>query len=84
MFYIEPGQSYRLATAVIRLHYMQDNDTSVGFVEQTQACSDQRSLTIPATFRAFINGGEHATFDGIEVLDLEAGMALVKILATNI
>ena len=84
MFYIEPGQSYRLDTAVIRLHYMQNTDTSVGFVEQTQICADQRGSTKPATFRAFINSGEHANFDGIEVLDLEAGMALVKILTTNI
>ena len=80
MFYIEPGQSYRLDTAVIRLHYMQDNDTSAGFVEQTQVCAAGLNVSVPATFRVFINGGEHANFDGIEVPDLEAGMALVKIL----
>jgi hypothetical protein len=80
MFYVTPGQSSRSVTQpVIRLHYLRDTNTSVGFVEQTQSI-----VGGPGTFRVFINGDEHATFDGIEVLDLEAGMALVKILTTNI
>ena len=79
MFYRTADHTTRHAKGIIRLHYMLDSDTSVGYVEQTQV-REGSDINVPATFRVYMNRGEHTNFDGIEVPDLEAGMALVKIL----
>ena len=75
MFYVK-GQSTRNLAPFIRLHYLRDSGVSAGYVEQTQV---REGMGEPAKFWVYMNDGETSA-DGTEVPDLEAGMALVKIL----
>ena len=80
MFHVPVGDSTRHDTACIRLHYMEDYASSVGFVEQTQVT--YRDLRLESTFHVHMNTDADyiANPEGTEVPDLEAGMVLVKIL----
>jgi hypothetical protein len=81
MFYMPANHTTRHANGIIRLHYLRDTGTSVGYVEQTQV-REGSDINVPATFRVHMNLEEDYLFnpEGTEVPDLEAGMALVKIL----
>ena len=81
MFHIPTGESTRHDKAVIRLHYMVDSGVSAGFVEQTQV-REGMDINVLPKFRVHMNNDAayDANPEGIEVPDLEAGMALVKIL----
>lgn len=81
MFHIPAGESPRHAEACFRLHYMVDAGSSAGFVEQTQV-REGMDVNVPAKFHVHLNNDEDYIINpnGVEVPDLEAGMALVKIL----
>lgn len=87
MFHMPAGESTRHDKSCIRLHYMEDFASSVGFVEQTfSRPEDYRALRGTALFRVHMNNDAAGItqLEGIEVPDLEAGMALIKILANHV
>jgi hypothetical protein len=81
MFHIPAGESTRHYKGIIRLHYMVDAGSSAGFVEQTQV-REGMDINVLPKFHVHMNTNAAyiANPDGVEVPDLEAGMALVKIL----